>query len=396
MNILEIVGRTNPLFNKDLSHFEEELLNKVEQSRFLVLGGAGTIGQAVTKELFKRNPKKLHVVDLSENNLAELVRDIRSSYGYIQGSFSTYALDIGSLEYDAFFKADGQYDYILNLSALKHVRSEKDPYTLMRMIDVNILNTNKTLQQAISNNIPNYFCISTDKAANPVSLMGASKRIMEHFILKYSEHINVSMARFANVAFSNGSLLAGFENRLSKQQPIVAPFDIERYFVTKEESGKLCLMACLFGKNGDIFIPKSAEEMKLTSLKDVALNYVKSKNLTPHLCESEDEARSYFQNHPESNHWPCLFVESDTSGEKEIEEFFTESETLDNNSFQELSVIKNKNEQVDVAVLDNFEKVISNFKSKMSWNKSEIVELFRTILPNLSHEEKGKSLDNKM
>jgi len=233
--ILNLIGRTKELFIDDIIDNEMELKQIVASSNFLVVGGAGSIGQAVTKEIFKRNPKKLHVVDISENNMVELVRDIRSSFGYIDGEFATFALDIGSWEYDAFIKADGKYDYVLNLSALKHVRSEKDPYTLMRMIETNIFNTDKTLQQSIENGVKKYFCVSTDKAANPVNMMGASKRIMEMFVNRKSLDIDVSMARFANVAFSDGSLLHGFDQRIKKNQPIVAPNDIKRYFVTPQE-----------------------------------------------------------------------------------------------------------------------------------------------------------------
>ena len=218
--ILSLIGREKELFRTDISNYEIQLKEIVSSSSFLVIGGAGSIGQAVTKEIFKRNPRKLHAVDISENNMVELVRDIRSSLGYIDGEFKTFALDAGSIEYDAFIKADGKYDYILNLSALKHVRSEKDPYTLMRMIDVNIFNTDKTLRQAIENGTKKYFCVSTDKAANPVNMMGASKRIMEMFVHRRSEEIEVSMARFANVAFSDGSLLHGFNQRIEKKQPI--------------------------------------------------------------------------------------------------------------------------------------------------------------------------------
>ena len=245
MEILNLIGREKVLFSEDVKNAEEILKKEVSSSRFLVLGGAGSIGQAVTKEIFKRNPKKLHVVDISENNMVELVRDIRSSFGYIDGDFQTFALDIGSIEYDAFIEADGQYDYVLNLSALKHVRSEKDPYTLMRMIDVNVFNTDKTIQQSIDNGVKKYFCVSTDKAANPVNMMGASKRIMEMFLMRRSEQIDISTARFANVAFSDGSLLHGFNQRISKNQPLSAPNDVKRYFVTPQESGELCLMSGL-------------------------------------------------------------------------------------------------------------------------------------------------------
>ena len=270
MNILNLIGRKNPLFETDISTKAQQISKNVSSSTFLVLGGAGSIGQAVVKEIFKRGPKKLHVVDISENNLAELVRDIRSSFGYISGDFQTFALDIGSSTYDAFIEKDGEYDYVLNLSALKHVRSEKDPFTLMRMIEVNILNTEKTIQQAIDKGSKKYFCVSTDKAANPVNMMGASKRIMEKFLLRKSSEIAISTARFANVAFSDGSLLHSFKQRLDKQQPIVAPTDVKRYFVTPEESGQLCLMSCLFGDTRDIFFPKLSQELDLITFSSIA------------------------------------------------------------------------------------------------------------------------------
>lgn len=289
-NILSLIGRNKTLFTQDLAKNKNELASIVSESRFLVLGGAGSIGQAVTKEIFKRNPKKLHVIDISENNMVELVRDIRSQFGYILGDFQTFALDIGSLEYDAFIKADGQYDYVLNLSALKHVRSEKDPFTLMRMIEVNILNTNKTIEQSFETGVKKYFCVSTDKAANPVNMMGASKRIMEMFLMRNSEKIDISTARFANVAFSDGSLLHGFEQRLSKQQPLVAPNDIKRYFVTPQESGELCLMSCIFGENRDIFFPKLSESLHLITFADIAERYLRQRGYQPYLCQTEDEA----------------------------------------------------------------------------------------------------------
>ena len=282
-SILNLIGRSKTLFNHDIDKAENELQKRVSESRFLVLGGAGSIGQAVTKEIFKRNPAKLHVVDISENNMVELVRDVRSSLGYIEGDFQTFALDIGSVEYDAFIKADGQYDYVLNLSALKHVRSEKDPFTLMRMIDVNVFNTDKTIQQSIDCGAKKYFCVSTDKAANPVNMMGASKRIMEMFLMRKSEKIAISTARFANVAFSDGSLLHGFNQRIQKQQPIVAPSDIKRYFVTPQESGELCLMSCIFGENRDIFFPKLSEALHLITFADIAVKYLQERGFEPFL-----------------------------------------------------------------------------------------------------------------
>ncbi|ENP8342153.1 UDP-N-acetylglucosamine 4,6-dehydratase [Vibrio harveyi] len=394
-NILPLIGRTDALFTQDIAQHEVELSRIVSESSFLVLGGAGSIGQAVTKEIFKRNPKKLHVVDISENNMVELVRDIRSSFGYIDGDFQTFALDIGSLEYDAFIKADGKFDYILNLSALKHVRSEKDPYTLMRMIDVNVFNTDKTIQQSIDAGAKKYFCVSTDKAANPVNMMGASKRIMEMFLMRKSEQMAISTARFANVAFSDGSLLHGFNQRIQKRQPIVAPNDIKRYFVTPQESGELCLMSCIFGENRDIFFPKLSEALHLISFADIAVKYLEQLGYEPHLCETEEEARQLAHTLPEQGKWPCLFTASDTTGEKDFEEFFTDKEELDMSRFENLGIIKNE-PLYEQALLTLFENSISEMKGERAWTKEQIVKLFFTMIPDFGHKETGKYLDSKM
>ena len=403
-DILSLIGRTKELFTKDLENHKEELKRIVSNSKFLVIGGAGSIGQAVTKEIFKRNPQKLHVVDISENNMVELVRDIRSSFGYIDGDFQTFALDIGSVEYDAFWKADGQYDYVLNLSALKHVRSEKDPFTLMRMIQTNVFNTDKTIHQSIEKGVKKYFCVSTDKAANPVNMMGASKRIMEMVVHKHSKDIEVSMARFANVAFSDGSLLHGFDHRIKKQQPIVAPNDIKRYFVMPKESGELCLMSAIFGENRDVFFPKLSEELHLITFSEIAKRYLANLGYQPHLCKSEDEARSFFAmsnqtsniEHETSNkQYPCLFTKSDTTGEKDFEEFYTEKETLEMNRFDNLGIIKNDLD-FDEEKLNYFEKEINRMRNAQTWSKEEIVELFKYMIPDFGHKETGKYLDNKM
>lgn len=395
MNILKLIGRDAEIFEKDILRNEAELKDTIQKASFLVIGGAGSIGQAVTKEIFKRNPLKLHVVDISENNMVELVRDLRSSFGYIDGDFQTFALDIGSVEYDAFIKSDGKYDYVLNLSALKHVRSEKDPFTLMRMIDVNVFNTEKTLEQSIANGTKKYFCVSTDKAANPVNMMGASKRIMEMYLMRKSKDIKISTARFANVAFSDGSLLHGFNQRILKKQPIVAPSDIKRYFVTPKESGELCLMSCIFGENRDIFFPKLSENLHLISFADIAIKYLAEIGYEPYLCKTEEEARNNVDDLMAQKKWPCLFSNSDTTGEKDFEEFYTHNETLDMNRFSNFGIIKN-DADFDSSKLENFTHQISELKSNLNWNKESIVALFHTMIPNFGHKETGKYLDSKM
>lgn len=395
MDVLRLIGRSQFLFDTDLIKFEKELTERVACSSFLVIGGAGSIGQAVTKEIFKRNPLKLHVVDISENNLVESVRDIRSSFGYIDGDFRTFALDVDSIEYDAFIKSDGKYDYVLNLSALKHVRSEKDPFTMMRMVDVNILNTIKTIQQSFEHGSKKYFCVSTDKAANPVNMMGASKRIMELFLMQQSRSISISTARFANVAFSDGSLLHGFNQRIQKHQPIVAPNDIKRYFLTPQESGELCLMSCILGENRDIFFPKLSEELHLITFAEIAVKYLENLGYEPFLCSSEDEARELVSSLPHQKKWPCLFTSSDTTGEKDFEEFFVEGEKLDLNRFNNLGIVKSQL-SIDEQKLTHFIDMITAYKSNLSWEKEDLVKLFHEILPGFQHKETGKYLDAKM
>lgn len=395
MNSLSLIGRDNEIFSEDISNHEKKISEIVNSSRFLVIGGAGSIGQAVTKEIFKRNPKKLHVVDISENNMVELVRDIRSSLGYIDGDFLTFALDIGSVEYDAFWNYDGEYDFVLNLSALKHVRSEKDPFTMMRMIDVNILNTEKTIRQSIEKGVKKYFCVSTDKAANPANMMGASKRIMEMYLMQLSEKINISTARFANVAFSDGSLLYGFNQRILKRQPIVAPNDVKRYFITPKESGELCLMSTIFGGNRDIFFPKLNENLHLVTFSEIAIRYLDGIGYKPHFCMTEDEARELIKSLPEKGLWPCLFSASDTTGEKDYEEFYTIDEVLDLERFHNLGIIKN-DAVYDARLINNFRSVIQNMKNSGNWTKKQLVDLFFDMIPNFKYVEKGKYLDSKM
>jgi FlaA1/EpsC-like NDP-sugar epimerase len=392
---LSIIGRTKLLLAEDIKQFEKILSQQVKTSSFLVIGGAGSIGSAVVKEIFERKPKKLHVVDISENNLVELVRDIRSSYGYIDGDFKTFALDCGSFEFDAMFAAEGPYDYVLNLSALKHVRSEKDPYTLMRMIEVNILNTIKTIDIAVQSKARKYFCVSTDKAANPANMMGASKRIMEMFLVEKGKHIPISTARFANVAFSDGSLLHGFNQRLLKKQPIVAPNDVRRYFLIPKEAGQLCLISTILGNNGDIVFPKLSEELNLITFSKIAENYLSSKGLKVHLCKTEDEARSKIRNMDLSKEWPCLFTPSDTTGEKDYEEFYTDNEIVDFDRFQTLGIVKN-NSISDNNLLGLFLSEIQIMKDKKKWDKNQIVDLFYKMIPDFGHKETGKYLDGKM
>ena len=395
MNVLHLLGRKAPLFDADVSRHERELSSIVAGSRFLVIGGAGSIGQAVTREIFKRSPKALHVVDISENNMVELVRDIRSTLGYIKGDFRTFAIDCGGREFAALMAAGSGYDYVLNLSALKHVRSEKDPFTLMRMVEVNVLNTVRTIEQAKERGAAKYFCVSTDKAANPVNMMGASKRIMEMFLMRASKTLPISTSRFANVAFSDGSLLHGFNQRFAKRQPISAPNDVRRYFVTPQESGELCLMSCLLGDNRDIFFPKLTESLDLTRFSDIAVRYLESLGFEAYECASEDEARARSAELIAAKKWPCYFFASDTTGEKDFEEFYTGAETLDMERFAGIGIVKSA-PTVDESKLDHFTRTISAIRTRPVWDKPEIVALFNEMIPDFGHKETGKYLDGRM
>lgn len=395
MEDLFLVGRQEPLFENDLKKLAPEIAYTVGSSRFLIVGGGGTIGQSVTKKIFEQNPRCLHVVDISENNLVELVRDLRSSFGYIDGEFKTFCLDSTSQDFEIFLRNQGHYDFVFNLSALKHVRSEKDPYTLMRMIDINVINAINIQKLSSELGFYNYFCVSTDKAANPVNLMGASKLIMEKAIVSQGSKIPVKMARFANVAFSDGSLLHGFRQRLQKNQPISAPSDVRRYFLSKEEAGELCLTSALFADSNEIFFPKPSSELSTISFSQVAENFLRSNGLEPIKCNSEQEARDAAKDLKNTNNWPVYFFESDTTGEKDEEEFFTASETPDFQRFENIGVIQKRHSDQDESI-EEFLQKIKVLRSSENWDRHEIVEVFRNCLPELSHQETGKFLDAKM
>ena len=395
VNTLSLIGRESTLFTEDLTRHAETLSERVAASRFLVIGGAGTIGQAVVRELFRRNPRVLDVVDISENNLVELVRDLRSSIGYIDGVFRTFPLDAGSPIAEAMLRASDGYDYVLNLSALKHVRSEKDPWSLMRMIDVNIGVTRRTLAIGRDLGAQKYFCVSTDKAAAPVNMMGASKRIMELFLMRDSETLPVSTARFANVAFSDGSLLHGFNQRLMKRQPLAAPQDVRRYFLTDNESGELCLLSCLLGENRDVFFPKLSDRLHLITFAEIAVRYLAARGFEAVPCSSEDEARRSVESLARRGQWPCWFFDSDTTGEKDFEEFYTADEALDWSRFAGIGVICNP-ALYDNARLDAFDAAIAACRARGHWQRDELVALFKQTLPAFAHKDTGTFLDGRM
>jgi len=393
--VLKLVGRDRPLLSHDLRAHEAELRETIGASRILVIGGAGSIGQAVVREIFRRGPAALHVVDLSENNLVELVRDLRSSLGYIDGDFRTFALDCGSPIFAHFHRSEGPYEMVLNLSAMKHVRSERDPFTLLRMLQVNVVNTVRTLEWAGGAGTERYFCVSTDKAANPVNLMGGSKRIMEMFLQTREPGVITSTARFANVAFSDGSLLHGFGQRLQKRQPLSAPQDVRRYFLTARESGELCLLAAVLGRRGEIFFPKLDPGEDMLTFSAIAERYLLSRGFEPVVCQTEDEARGSVDRLSASGKWPCYFFDSDTTGEKQYEEFVSEGETAELDRFGALGVITGT-EIAEAAALEGFLDDLARFESDGTWTKEDLLQSCQQLLPALAHAETGRNLDQRM
>ena len=392
---LHMIGRTQELFNSDVRALESTLQRMIGSSNFLIIGAAGTIGQAVTIEIAKREPKSLHLVDLNENLLVELVRELRSRKSASDLDLSTYSIDINSPEFEKLFSEIGQIDYVLNLSALKHVRSEQDEYTLMRMVYTNIFGSTKVAELSKRYGVKKYFCVSTDKATNPVNMMGASKRIMELFLHKESHELPISMARFANVAFSNGSLLDGFEQRVKKYQPISAPNNIRRYFITQKEAGELCMLSCLLGGTREVFFPKHGNELQLTLFTQIARNYIKSKGFEVLECASEQEARVACSNIDKHKRWPCYFFESDTTGEKDFEEFYGIDEDVDFDRFSNIGVIKN-NVNVNKEVLMKFEDNVRQMYVEKKWSRADLINQFKSVLENFDHKETGKFLNQRM
>ncbi|MFW6012129.1 MAG: polysaccharide biosynthesis protein [bacterium] len=393
--LLPMIGRRRPLFEGDLAEAEQELTDRIRSSSFLVLGGAGSIGHAVVKELFRRGPRRLHVVDISENNLVELVRDLRSSLGYIEGDFRTLALDGTSPELRYFVQNAPPYSHVLNLAAMKHVRSERDPYTLMRMVCTNVLMTAATMDLAIERRAQRYFAVSTDKAVNPTNAMGATKRVMELLLAARSDRIGVSSARFANVAFSDGSLLHGFGLRLAKRQPLSAPEDVLRYFITAHEGAILCLMACLLSENRECFFPAPGDDFEATSFRRIAEKYLEGRGYHAHPCASEEEARDRVEELAAQGEWPCYFFRSDTTGEKILEEFRSPDEAVSLERFREIGVVQWQRPQ-DSAPLEVFLKRIESLRGTGGWGRSDILRAWEDIVPEFHHRETGKFLDDRM
>ncbi|MEO8271289.1 MAG: polysaccharide biosynthesis protein, partial [Aureliella sp.] len=316
-----------------------------------------------------------------------------------EGDFHAYCFDALGSEFPAFAKqalSQGKpYDYVLNFSALKHVRSEKDPFTLMRLIDVNIFLTRKLLEFAQRGGAKKFFCVSTDKAANPVNMMGGSKRIMEMFLLGDESSTAVSTARFANVAFSDGSLPHAWTQRMLKRQPLAAPNDIRRYFVTGQEGAQLCLFSILLGQDREIFFPKLSPRLHLITFSSMAERYLQSLGYEPYQCSSEEEARSRVDELSANRQWPCYFFKTDTTGEKDFEEFYTDSEQVDWDRFSEIGVVLNE-AVAPPEQLQAFTQCIEALRGNQAWTKQDLLEAFGELLPNFAHKETGKNLDNRM
>ncbi|MDA7455177.1 polysaccharide biosynthesis protein [Planktomarina temperata] len=394
LNSLDILDRTRSVFDEDLLENEAEISKLIKSSSILVVGGAGSIGMAVTKQLFSFGPKKLHVTDISENNLVELVRDIRSSLGYIEGEFKTFVLDFTSILFDLFLR-DKQYDYVFNLAALKHVRSEKDPYTLLNLIKTNIIETVKLHEKLSRMHTRKYFVVSSDKASAPVNLMGASKLLMEHFLRTSKSETPFSSARFANVAFSDGSLLHGFKIRLEKRQPITAPNDIKRYFVNSEEAGRLCLLSGFLGDHRNIFFPNVNSELHLISFSEVAQNFLNKNGLEYLILETEAEARDKCLFLYNKNVVPVYFFKSDTTGEKPYEEFTQKDDCVDLVTYKEVGVILSNSNRGGFEFKEFCDDINSLYQIA-DLRKTDIVEVFEKHISNFYHIEKNKNLDEKM
>ncbi len=391
MNIDNLINDNKSLFSDDIKNNEKILSEIINDSKFLVIGGAGTIGQSLVLQIAIRNPKRIDVIDLSENNLVELVRSIRSNQKLFDLNLRTFAIDFGSDEFISFYENNFDFDYILNLSALKHVRSESNIYTLTRLIKVNILNNITFLKR---NKVKNFFCVSTDKASTPINMMGGSKKIMELFLTNRNYAKKTSFARFANVAFSDGSLLYGYQNRIKNNQPIACPNNIKRYFINKTESGELCLIASLLGKNKEIFFSKLSKNY-LISLKDLTIKYLISIGYEPYECENENEARLKVLDLKNKKKWPCFFFKSDTTGEKTYEEFYNSKDKILLNKFKNIGIIKNNN-NYDHNLLNKFENTIYSKIHNHSISKDDLIKNFKELIPDFGHREKSKYLDDIM
>ena len=392
-----VTKRPESLLNQDLEHFDNELQKRINDKNVLVIGGAGTIGSHYIKAILKFKIAKLVVIDINENGLTELVRDLRSSTEYnIPEAFITYPVNLGDRGFEKIFRHHGPFEMVAKLAAHKHVRSEKDIFSIEAVIENNVLRARKLLDLLLEFPPEHFFCVSTDKAANPVNVMGASKKLMEELIMAYADQLPIKTARFANVAFSNGSLPLGFLDRLEKKQPWACPLGIRRFFVSPQESGELCLIASILGESGDIFYPKLDEEKDMIPFDEIAFDLLKALGLEADICQTEEEARQKALNlNDNPTAWPVFFFESDTSGEKSFEEFFTDEETRDEEKFFNLGFVKNEKNK-------NFNEIntifadLKNLFESTNVTKEKVIHILQSYLPTFEHMETGKGLDSKM
>lgn len=391
-----VTERTESLLAADLAANHDELAARIDGRAALVIGGAGTIGSSFIKALLKFRPSKLYVVDINENGLTELTRDLRSSVDVdVPADYKTYPINFGDPVMSKLLADAGPFGIVANFAAHKHVRSEKDPFSIEAMVENNVLRAKHLLELLAANPPERFFCVSTDKAANPVNIMGATKKLMEEVILAYSAEIPITTARFANVAFSNGSLPEGFLARLQRRQPLSAPEGIRRYFVSPEESGQLCLLACVLGESGDIFFPKLAEE-SMKTFTEIGDALLRAMDLEPVRCESEQAAREMAATLPDdATTYPVRYEPADTSGEKAYEEFFTDDEVVDLDRFAKLGVIKNAPRRSLAEIDDMFAVLGALFEGDVV-DKVEIVDALGRFIPNFEHIETGRHLDQKM
>ncbi len=392
----KVIKRNTSFFQKDIEAHAEVLNKRIRGKSVLVIGGAGTIGTSFIKAVLRFAPHRLYIVDINENGLTELTRDLRSSDEItVPGDYKTYPIDFSNPIFEKILYKEGPFEIIANFAAHKHVRSEKDQYSVEAMIDNNVFKAKQLLDQLLSHPPERFFCVSTDKAANPVNVMGASKKLMEEVIMSYVYKIPVTTARFANVAFSNGSLLFGYLERMLKKQPLSCPRDVKRYFVSPQESGEICMLACMLGNPGDIFFPKF-EPGQLTSFKDITEEFVPAFGYKIDECSSESEAKTKATRiGKDGENYPVYFFNSDTSGEKLFEEFYTDDDLVDLQKYDGLGVIKhtNSNARLDIDLMINKLRTVFN---QSEYHKQDIIEIMQMFIPNFDHVETGKNLDQKM
>ena len=391
-----VTKRPVSMFASDIEANKETLNKEIKDKKVCVIGGAGSIGSSFIKAILRFEPKSVVVVDLNENGLAELVRDVRSTDGlYVPNEFRCYTLNFADPIFERIFREEKGFDIVANFSAHKHVRSEKDKYSVQALIENNDIKAKKLMDLLKAYPPKHFFCVSTDKAANPVNIMGASKRIMEDLVMAYNQYFKVTTARFANVAFSNGSLPDGWLHRLMKRQPLAAPSDVKRYFVSPEESGQICMLACILGKPGEVFFPKLDEDQMLT-FSSICDDFIKAEGFAKKDCSSDAEAKAYASTMgDDTNNYPVVYFKSDTTGEKAYEEFYVPGEKIDMQRFLSLGVVEQTTRH-DMKEVDSFFTKLEGIFVKDDFTKAQVVDAIREFLPNFQHEETGKNLDSKM